>query len=94
METAKTYSSTTLNPQRTPRTHSDADIPPLPDDSERVAGMSRRGRAFSDPGDPGIITPEDDYLETSDLPQRRLGSAIAHPYRPPRQTLGNGFLRF
>jgi hypothetical protein len=56
--------------------------------------MSRRGRAFSDPGDPGIITPEDDYLETSDLPQRRLGSAIAHPYRPPRQTLGNGFLRF
>ncbi|CFN06411.1 Uncharacterised protein [Bordetella pertussis] len=34
--------------------------------------MPRRGRAIAEPGDPGVITPEDDVLDTSHLsnPQR------------------------
>ncbi|CAB3909749.1 hypothetical protein [Achromobacter deleyi] len=40
-------------------------ILPMPDQSETVAGMPRRGRAIEEPGDPGIITPEDDVLDTS-----------------------------
>lgn len=41
------------------------DIMPMPDQSKMVAGMPRRGRAIEEPGDPGIITPEDDVLDTS-----------------------------
>ncbi|RBL83837.1 hypothetical protein DDE05_27645 [Streptomyces cavourensis] len=40
-------------------------ILPMPDQSETVAGMPRRGRAIEEPGDPGVITPEDDVLDTS-----------------------------
>lgn len=40
-------------------------ILPMPDQSAVVAGMPRRGRAIEAPGDPGIITPEDDVLDTS-----------------------------
>ena len=38
---------------------------PMPDESNVVAGMPRRGRAIAEPGEPGIITPEDDVLDTS-----------------------------
>lgn len=38
---------------------------PMPDQSPTVAGMPRQGRAIEPPGDPGIITPEDDLLDTS-----------------------------
>ncbi len=38
---------------------------PMPDQSKMVAGMPRRGRAIEEPGDPGVITPEDDVLDTS-----------------------------
>ena len=41
------------------------EILPMPDHSALVAGMPRRGRAIADPGEPGIITPEDDVLDTS-----------------------------
>ncbi|CAB3699905.1 hypothetical protein [Achromobacter pestifer] len=40
-------------------------IMPMPDQSKMVAGMPRRGRAIEEPGDPGVITPEDDVLDTS-----------------------------
>lgn len=35
---------------------------PMPDDSPVVAGQPRDGRVLTEPGDPGIITPEDDAL--------------------------------
>lgn len=35
-------------------------ILPMPANTPTVAGMPRRGRALSDPGDPGVIKPEDD----------------------------------
>jgi hypothetical protein len=38
---------------------------PMPDESEVVAGMPRRGRAIAEPGEPGVIRPEDDVLDTS-----------------------------
>lgn len=38
---------------------------PMPDQSKTVAGMPRDGRAVAQPGEPGVITPEDDILETS-----------------------------
>lgn len=38
---------------------------PMPDQSPTVAGMPRQGRAIEPPGDPGIITPEDDLLDIS-----------------------------
>ncbi len=38
---------------------------PMPDESQVVAGMPRRGRAIAEPGEPGVITPEDDVLDTS-----------------------------
>lgn len=41
------------------------DVMPMPDDAADVAGRPRRGRAIAEPGDPGIITPEDDVLDTS-----------------------------
>lgn len=41
------------------------EVLPMPDDSKEVAGMPRRGRAVAEPGEPGIITPEDDVLDTS-----------------------------
>ncbi|MGY6268570.1 hypothetical protein ACXIUT_02680 [Achromobacter denitrificans] len=42
------------------------EVMPMPDqDSKLVAGMPRRGRAVTEPGEPGVITPEDDVLDTS-----------------------------
>ncbi|MGE8689115.1 MAG: hypothetical protein ACN6PJ_18360 [Achromobacter sp.] len=42
------------------------EVMPMPDQSSKlVAGMPRRGRAVADPGEPGVITPEDDVLDTS-----------------------------
>ncbi len=41
------------------------DVLPMPDQSKVVAGMPRRGRAIAEPGEPGVITPEDDVLDTS-----------------------------
>lgn len=41
------------------------DVLPMPDESKVVAGMPRRGRAIAEPGEPGVITPEDDVLDTS-----------------------------
>ncbi|MEN5159879.1 hypothetical protein [Achromobacter spanius] len=38
---------------------------PMPDESKVVAGMPRRGRAIAEPGEPGVIAPEDDVLDTS-----------------------------
>ncbi len=38
---------------------------PMPDHSKEVAGMPRDGRAIAEPGEPGVITPEDDVLDTS-----------------------------
>ena len=39
---------------------------PMPDErNPLVAGMPRRGRAIVEPGEPGVITPEDDLLDTS-----------------------------
>lgn len=40
-------------------------ILPMPDQRPTVAGMPRQGRAIEAPGDPGVITPEDDVLDTS-----------------------------
>jgi len=40
-------------------------IMPMPDDAPRVAGRPRRGRVITPPGEPGVITPEDDVLDTS-----------------------------
>lgn len=44
---------------------------PMPDDTPEVAGRSRRGRVITEPGDPGVITPEDDALDTSDPQPKR-----------------------
>ncbi|EHK65652.1 hypothetical protein [Achromobacter arsenitoxydans] len=41
------------------------EVLPMPEDGKVVAGMPRRGRAIAEPGEPGIITPEDDVLDTS-----------------------------
>jgi len=41
------------------------EVLPMADQSKEVAGMPRRGRAVAEPGEPGIITPEDDVLDTS-----------------------------
>jgi hypothetical protein len=42
------------------------EVIPMPDQSSKlVAGMPRRGRAIAEPGEPGVITPEDDVLDTS-----------------------------
>lgn len=38
---------------------------PMPDQSKDVAGMPRDGRAIAQPGEPGVIAPEDDVLDTS-----------------------------
>ncbi|MBO9356640.1 hypothetical protein GG851_21835 [Bordetella petrii] len=43
---------------------------PMPDEAPDVAGRARRGRAIAEPGDPGVITPEDDVLDTSHLHRR------------------------
>lgn len=40
---------------------------PMPDAAPDVAGRSREGRVVSEPGDPGVIKPEDDVLDTSHL---------------------------
>ncbi len=47
-------------------------ILPMPDQQPVVAGMPRRDRALSDPGDPGIPRPEDDVYanKASDLSER------------------------
>lgn len=38
---------------------------PMPDDTAQVAGRNRHGRTITPPGEPGVITPEDDVLDTS-----------------------------
>jgi hypothetical protein len=38
---------------------------PMPDNAPDVAGRPRQGRAIAEPGDPGVIAPEDDVLDTS-----------------------------
>ncbi|MFC4274696.1 hypothetical protein [Achromobacter aloeverae] len=45
---------------------------PMPDQQPVVAGMPRRARALSDPGDPGIPRPEDDVYgnQASDLSEK------------------------
>ncbi|CAP40955.1 hypothetical protein [Bordetella petrii] len=50
-------------------THADkgTGVMPMPDEAPDVAGRARRGRAIAEPGDPGVITPEDDVLDTSHL---------------------------
>lgn len=61
--TAKPPKAETPNPTD-PR--KGTEIMPMPDESSKlVAGMPRRGRAIAEPGEPGIITPEDDVLDTS-----------------------------
>ncbi|CAB3902392.1 MAG: hypothetical protein E2602_13780 [Achromobacter sp.] len=47
------------------------EILPMPDQSPMVAGMPRQGRAIEPPGDPGVITPEDDVLDTSHENRKR-----------------------
>lgn len=46
---------------------------PMPDACATVAGMPRRARSFTDPGDPGIIRPEDDVYanDPHDLSEER-----------------------
>lgn len=46
-------------------------IMPMPDDAPEVAGRPRKGRVITAPGEPGVITPEDDVLDTSQ--QNRQG---------------------
>lgn len=46
------------------------DTMPMPNEAPDVAGRPRRGRAVAEPGDPGVITPEDDVLDTSHLHRR------------------------
>lgn len=40
-------------------------VMPMPDDAPEVAGRSRKARIITPPGEPGVITPEDDVLDTS-----------------------------
>jgi len=40
-------------------------IMPMPDDAPEVAGRPRKGRVITAPGEPGVITPEDDVLDSS-----------------------------
>ena len=47
------------------------DTMPMPDEAPDGAGRPRSGRAIAEPGDPGVITPEDDVLDTSHLTRRR-----------------------
>lgn len=61
---------------QSPKTPSDitrgTEIMPMPDDAPVVAGRPRQGRVITPPGEPGVITPEDDMLDTSqsDRPDR------------------------
>ncbi|CCN24844.1 hypothetical protein BN113_4060 [Bordetella bronchiseptica 1289] len=59
-------------PHRPVNARKGTDVMPMPEEAPQVAGMPRRGRAIAEPGDPGVITPEDDVLDTSRLsnPQR------------------------
>lgn len=54
---------------RSPKTPTDpvhgTGIMPMPDDAPEVAGRPRQGRVITPPGEPGVITPEDDVLDTS-----------------------------
>lgn len=61
-EHAKDHRSTTPTQAR-----KGTETMPMPDEAPDVAGRSRRGRAIAEPGDPGVITPEDDVLDTSHL---------------------------
>lgn len=40
-------------------------IMPMPSQNKVVAGQPRAGRAVEQPGEPGVITAEDDVLDTS-----------------------------
>lgn len=44
---------------------------PMPDASPKVAGRSRQGRTITEPGEPGVITPEDDVLDTAEKDPHR-----------------------
>jgi hypothetical protein len=56
-------------------------ILPVPDESPVVAGMPRRGRGISDPGDPGIPRPEDDVYanDPADLSEKRAEKNKSKP---------------
>ncbi|QKH35064.1 hypothetical protein FOC84_08965 [Achromobacter pestifer] len=58
-KTAETEQTVAIDPRK------GTEILPMADHSKEVAGMPRRGRAIAEPGEPGIITPEDDVLDTS-----------------------------
>ncbi|ALM83706.1 hypothetical protein [Bordetella sp. N] len=47
-------------------------ILPMPDQQAVVAGVQRKDRSLTDPGDPGIPRPEDDVYgnEASDLSEK------------------------
>lgn len=51
--------SSSVTQQR--RFHGTAEMP-MPSANRQVAGMPRNGRVMTQPGDPGVITPEDDVL--------------------------------
>ncbi|ANN78597.1 hypothetical protein [Bordetella flabilis] len=54
---------------------------PVPDKAPVVAGMPRSDRAISNPGDPGIIRPEDDVYanDPADLSETTPGPAKPRP---------------
>jgi hypothetical protein len=54
---------------------------PVPDKAPVVAGMPRSGRALTDPGQPGIIRPEDDVYanDPADLSEATPGPAKPRP---------------
>ena len=58
-KTAETEQPVAIDPRK------GTEVLPMADHSKEVAGMPRRGRAIAEPGEPGIITPEDDVLDTS-----------------------------
>jgi len=53
-------------------TMSGTHVLPMPDQQPVVAGMPRRDRSLTDPGDPGIPRPEDDVYgnKASDLSEK------------------------
>lgn len=57
-------------PKQPANVNKGTDTMPMPDEAPDVAGRPRRGRAVAEPGDPGVITPEDDVLDTSHLHRR------------------------
>jgi hypothetical protein len=54
-------------------------ILPIPDKAPIVAGMPREGRSLSDPGNPGIIRPEDDVYANDPADLSEDSEAPAKP---------------